>query len=278
MEMDKAIRSYKGGTAIITGAASGIGCALAEELVRRGCEVVLADLQVEVAEEVAERIRTAGGKAQAARLDVTDHESLERLVRTTAERTGRLDYMFNNAGISHGMGAGAQHYTVEDWRHVVDVNLFGVINGVQAAYKLMIEQGFGHIVNTSSMAGLVPSPGTTSYVTTKHAIVGLSTTLRAEAAQLGVRVSVLCPGVIRTPFIEGGKYGRKIFDLSQEQYRDMWEKRKPMAPEEFARRALDAVAKNRAIIIVPSFWKMFWWDNHIFYKSSHFFSFCMLSQ
>ena len=109
------------------------------------------------------------------------------------------------------------------------------------------------------MAGLVPSPGTTSYVTTKHAIVGLSTTLRAEAAQLGVRVSVLCPGVIRTPFIEGGKYGRKIFDLSQEQYRDMWEKRKPMAPEEFARRALDAVAKNRAIIIVPSFWKMFWW-------------------
>jgi short-subunit dehydrogenase len=157
------------------------------------------------------------------------------------------------------MGAGARHYCIEDWQHVINVNLLGVINGVQAAYETMIKQGFGHIVNTSSMAGLVPSPGTTSYVTTKHAIVGLSNNLRAEAAPLGVRVSVLCPGVIRTPLMEGGKYGRKIFDMTQEQYQEMWEKRKPMSPDDFARKAVAAIAKNRAIIVIPSLWNIFWW-------------------
>lgn len=259
MATQKEIRVYKDATAIITGGASGIGRALAEALAARGCEVVLADLQVDVAEECAAKIRAAGGKAQAAKLDVTDYAAFEKLTQETVERTGRLDYMFNNAGISHGMGAGAIHYKIEDWRHVVEVNLLGVINGVQAAYRLMARQGFGHIVNTSSMAGLVPSPGTTSYVTTKHAIVGLSNNLRAEAAPLGVRVSVLCPGVIRTPLIQGGKYGRKVVEMSAEQYRDMWEKHKPMAPEDFAEKALGAIAKNRAIIVIPGFWKLFWW-------------------
>jgi NAD(P)-dependent dehydrogenase (short-subunit alcohol dehydrogenase family) len=259
MTAETAIRVYKDATAIITGGASGIGRALAEALAARGCEVVLADLQLEAAEELASKIRKSGGKAQAAQLDVTDYLATERLVQETVSRTGRLDYMFNNAGISHGMGAGAEHYEIEDWRHVVEVNLLGVVNGVQAVYKLMIKQGFGHIVNTASVAGLMPSPGTTSYVTTKHAIVGLSNNLRAEAAQLGVRVSVLCPGVIRTPLIEGGKYGRKIGELSKQQYHDMWENKRPMAPDAFANKALAAIAKNRAIIVVPAFWKLFWW-------------------
>ncbi|MCX5214366.1 SDR family oxidoreductase [Kitasatospora sp. NBC_00240] len=254
-----AIRIYKDATAIITGGASGIGRALAEDLAARGCEVVLADLQLEQAEEAAARIRAAGGKATAARLDVTDHTEFARLVKDTVARTGRLDYLFNNAGISHGMGAGARHYRIEDWRRVIDVNLGGTVNGVQAAYNVMIDQGFGHIVNTASMAGLVPSPGTTSYVTTKHAVVGLSHNLRAEAAQLGVRVSVLCPGVIRTPFIEGGTYGREVEGVTGEQSKEMWEEKKPISPEEFAKKALDAVAKNQGIIIVPGFWKLFWW-------------------
>ncbi|MFI6847340.1 SDR family NAD(P)-dependent oxidoreductase [Kitasatospora sp. NPDC050467] len=254
-----AIRIYKDATAIITGGASGIGRALAEDLAARGCEVVLADLQLEQAEETAARIRAAGGKATAARLDVTDHAEFARLVKDTVARTGRLDYLFNNAGISHGMGAGARHYRIEDWRRVIDVNLGGTVNGVQAAYNVMIDQGFGHIVNTASMAGLVPSPGTTSYVTTKHAVVGLSHNLRAEAAQLGVRVSVLCPGVIRTPFIEGGAYGREVEGVTGEQTKEMWEEKKPISPEEFAKKALDAVAKNQGVIIVPGFWKLFWW-------------------
>ncbi|MGJ7907998.1 SDR family NAD(P)-dependent oxidoreductase [Actinopolyspora sp. H202] len=259
MTTPTAIRTYRDATAIVTGAASGIGRALAENLTAQGCEVVLADLQLEEAETTAAALRAVGGKATAVRLDVTDHTAFEQLVNDTVARTGRLDYLFNNAGISHGMGAGARHYRLEDWRRIIDVNLGGVVNGVQSTYNLMIDQGFGHIVNTASMAGLVPSVGTTSYVTTKHAVVGLSHNLRAEAAQLGVRVSVLCPGVVRTPLIDGGRYGRRIEGVTSEMTREMWERQKPISAEEFAKKALGAVAKNKGIVVVPAFWKLFWW-------------------
>jgi NAD(P)-dependent dehydrogenase (short-subunit alcohol dehydrogenase family) len=258
---NKTLRVFDNGTAIVTGGASGIGRALAEELVKRGCEVVLADLQIELAEEVASEIRVAGGKGEALELDVTDFPAVECLLQETVERTGRLDYMFNNAGI--GIGGDVSLHSIEDWDRIVDVNLRGVINGVQAAYQIMLSQGFGHIVNTASMAGLMPSPGTVSYASTKYAVVGLSKSLRPEAALAGIRVSVLCPGVIRTPILEGGKYGKALVEISPEQLRDMWERLKPMPPNIFARKALDAVAKNKAIIIIPSWWKLFWWIDRL---------------
>ena len=95
----------------------------------------------------------------------------------------------------------------------------------------MIAQGFGHIINTASMAGLLPGPGNVAYTTTKHAVVGLSKSLRAEAAQVGVRVSVLCPGLIRTPILEGGKYGKMLMDIPPEKVRPLWEKLKPIPPD-----------------------------------------------
>jgi NAD(P)-dependent dehydrogenase (short-subunit alcohol dehydrogenase family) len=251
------LRVFDKATSVVTGAASGIGQALAEELAKRGSEVVLADLQIELADEVASAMRAAGGKARACKLDVSDFSAAESLLRETVERTGRLDYMFNNAGI--GIGGPVHLHRIEDWNRIVDVNLRGVIHGVQAAYPIMLNQGFGHIVNTASMAGLHPTPGVVSYGTTKHAVVGLSTSLRAEAAWAGIRVSVLCPGVIRTPILGGGKYGKMLMDISLEHQRLMWEKFKPMPPQIFAGKALDAVAKNKAIIIKPSWWKVFWW-------------------
>jgi NAD(P)-dependent dehydrogenase (short-subunit alcohol dehydrogenase family) len=252
---------FEGAVAIITGGASGIGAALAGELARRGSEVVLADLQQELAEEVAAEIRKTGGKARAIRLNVADFPAVKDLVQETVQRTGRLDYMFNNAGI--GIGGPVHLHRIEDWNRIIDVNLRGVIHGVQAAYPIMLDQGFGHIVNTASMAGLQPAPGVVSYGTTKHAVVGLSKSLRVEAAMAGIRVSVLCPGVIRTPILEGGKYGKILVDFSPEQQREMWEKLKPMPPEIFASRALDAIGRNRAIIIIPSWWKLFWWINRL---------------
>jgi NAD(P)-dependent dehydrogenase (short-subunit alcohol dehydrogenase family) len=261
MKSKKEIRVFKDATAIITGGASGIGCALACELSRRGAEVVLADLQIEKAQEVASQIQAAGGRAKAVKLDVTDFPAMELLVRKTAESSGRLDYIFNNAGIA--IGCTANHYNIEDWNKIIDINLRGVVNGIQAAYKIMIEQGFGHIVNTASMAGLMPNPVNVAYAATKHAVVGLSQSLRAEAALLGIRVSVLCPGVIRTPILEGGKYGKIIMNISDEKLRDMWEKLKPMPPDIFAPKVLNAIAKNKAIIIVPSRWKLIWWLNRL---------------
>ncbi len=109
MQEDKVIRIYDGATAIITGGASGIGQAIAEELARRGCEVVLADLQFELAQEVAVGIKTAGGKATAVQLDVTDYPAVEQVIRDTVARTGRLDYMFNNAGIYYRRHQSIQH-------------------------------------------------------------------------------------------------------------------------------------------------------------------------
>jgi NAD(P)-dependent dehydrogenase (short-subunit alcohol dehydrogenase family) len=263
MASDKTLRVFHGATAIVTGGASGIGRAVAEELARRGCEVVVADLQVELAEEVALKIQIAGGKAEAAKVDVVDFPALEQLVKVTAKRTGRLDFIFNNAGI--GIGGSVDLYGIEDWNYIVDVNLRGVINGVQAAYPIMLQQGFGHIVNTASMAGLMPGPGAVSYTMTKHGVVSLSTSLRAEAAHLGIRVSVVCPGVIRTPILEGGgRYGKMLVAVPPEQMRRMWERLKPMPPHIFAERVLNAVAKNRAIIIFPSWWKVYWWINRFF--------------
>jgi NAD(P)-dependent dehydrogenase (short-subunit alcohol dehydrogenase family) len=261
MQSNKAIRIFSGATAIVTGGASGIGRALAEELAKRGGELILADLQIDLAEKVASEIQASGGRAKAVKVDVTDFLAMERLVHDAIERTGRLDYLFNNAGIA--IGGPVHLYGIEDWNQIIDVNLRGVINGIQAAYKMMIAQGFGHIVNTASMAGLLSGPGNVAYITTKHAVVGLSESLRAEAAQMGVRVSVLCPGVIRTPILDGGKYGKMLIDIPSEKMRPLWEKLKPMSPNLFAKKVLRSVAKNRAIIIVPSWWKRYWWINRL---------------
>ncbi len=206
---NKNIRVFKDAVAIITGGASGIGRALAEELAQRGCEVVLADRQIELSEEVAANINASGGKAIATKLDVSYFPAFDQLVQETVNRAGRLDYIFNNAGI--GIGGSANLHSIEDWNQIIDVNLRGVVNGVQAAYKVMLAQGFGHIINTASLAGITPAPGAVAYATTKYAVVGLSTSLRAEAAPLGIRVSVFCPGYIRTPILDGGgKYGKML--------------------------------------------------------------------
>jgi NAD(P)-dependent dehydrogenase (short-subunit alcohol dehydrogenase family) len=265
MKTDKKIRIFDGATAVITGGASGIGRALAEALAALGCHVMLADLQIELAEEVAASIHASGGKATAVKLDVTSFTDMADLLRETVKQTGRLDYIFNNAGI--GIDGTADYHEIEDWNRIIDINLRGVVNGVQAAYPIMIKQGFGHIVNTASIAGLMPSPGLVSYATTKHAVVGLSNSLRGEAAQFGIRVSVLCPGFIRTAILDrGGKYGRVLVERSPEQQQrlmEMFEKYKPMEPSLFAKKALGEIAKNRATIIIPSWYHLFWWIHRL---------------
>jgi NAD(P)-dependent dehydrogenase (short-subunit alcohol dehydrogenase family) len=261
MSGEHSLRTYGGAVAIITGGASGIGRALGEALARKGAEVVLADRQVELAEQVAAGIRAAGGKASAAALDVTDFGAMDRLVQETWNGRGRLDYFFNNAGI--GIGGEVRDYQVEDWHRLFAVNISGVANGVQAAYPVMVRQGFGHIVNTASMAGLMPTPMTVAYGAAKHAVVGLSTSLRIEGEGLGVRVSVICPGVIRTPILDGGKYGKMLTKLPPEVQRQNWERLRPMDPNVFAERVLRAVARNQAIIIVPGWWKLIWWLNRL---------------
>jgi NAD(P)-dependent dehydrogenase (short-subunit alcohol dehydrogenase family) len=258
MKSDQALRTFDGAVAIITGGASGIGQALGEALARRGAEVILADVQKERALTVAADIRANGAKATAAEVDVTDFDAMNRLIEATVRTHGRLDYLFNNAGI--GISGEVRHYQIEDWYRIFDVHLRGVANGVQAAYPVMLRQGYGHIVNTASVAGLVPFPWTVNYSAAKHAVVGLSLALRVEAAAAGVRVSVVCPGVVRTPILDsGGKFGKVLPPLSPEGQRAQFERLRPMDPMKFADRVLRAVARNRAIIVVPAWWKAVWW-------------------
>src|ERR671915_112136 len=187
-------------TAIVTGGASGIGRAIAAALVARGVNVTVADLNGAGAEQVAAELSAGGaGQAAAAKLDVTNADAVAALYRSIRDEHGSLDYVFNNAGIA--IGGLAEELTLDHWNKAIDVNLKGVVHGVHAAYPIMLAQGAGHIVNTASLAGLVPMPMGIPYTATKHAVVGLSLGLRAEAASRGVKVSVVCPGFVDTPLL-----------------------------------------------------------------------------
>jgi NAD(P)-dependent dehydrogenase (short-subunit alcohol dehydrogenase family) len=244
--------------AFITGGASGIGAAFASVLAKQGTAVVLADRQLGLAEEIAAAIVQDGGQASAVELDVRDAAQFQRVVDETVARTGRIDYFFNNAGI--GVGGEIARYSLADWYDVFDVNLRGVVHGIQAVYPLMCKQGSGHIINTASMAGLLPTGEAASYAATKHAVVGLSKALRIEAKEHGVRVSALCPGVIRTPILTTGKYGRlNMRPGAEKKVMELWERMRPMDVDVFARKALRAVERNKLIIIFPFRWKVLWW-------------------
>jgi NAD(P)-dependent dehydrogenase (short-subunit alcohol dehydrogenase family) len=158
-----------------------------------------------------------------------------------------------------GVGGEARDFDIADWNDVIDVNLRGVVHGILAAYPLMIAQGFGHIVNTASVAGLSPAPMQISYTATKYAVVGLSRALRLEAKQYGVKVSVLCPGLVRTPILRGGRYGRFKPGLDPAMMAERLEKLGPIEPALLARRVRRAVERNRAIIVEPKLWRLFWY-------------------
>lgn len=235
--------------AIVTGGASGIGAALARELARRGAIVTLADVNAGQLKKTTTAIINDGGKANAVTLDVTDFEAVKKLVNDTVSEHGRLDYLFNNAGIV--VIAEARDYDYDDWRRIIDVDLYGPVNGVAVAYPVMIKQGFGHIVNTASLAGLMPCEPFCSYSAAKHGLVGLSLTLRMEGADLGVKVSVVCPGLIQTPI-----FNSRTIRIDREELLKTAPKALP--PEKCARVILRGVERNKPIIVVTAMAKIAW--------------------
>ena len=198
---------FLGRSAIVTGGGSGIGAAIGRALVEAGAHVTLGDIDLPAAERVAAELTTVGpGMARAVHLDVTDAAAVQGVVDQVAEDHGRLDLMFNNAGIT--FGGETELLTLDHWNAVIDVNIRGVVHGVAAAYPLMVRQGGGHIVNTASMGGLMAAGLITSYVMSKHAVVGLSLALRSEAAAKGVGVTAICPSAVETPILEKGAIGQ----------------------------------------------------------------------
>ncbi len=240
-------------TAIVTGGASGIGRALCDRLAAAGANVVVADLDIAGARGIAAAIQIRGGRAEAVQADVSQAADVERLVTAVATSHGRLDYMFNNAAVA--IVGELRDGNVEDFRRVVDVNLFGVVHGTMAAYRVMLRQRFGHIVNVSSMTGLMPTPILTAYSTTKWAIVGFSTALRAEAAALGVKVSVACPGLVRTDIGERNVY----WNVRKEDHLAQLPLRWAIEPAQAANSILRGVARNQEIIVFPFSVRVAWW-------------------
>jgi NAD(P)-dependent dehydrogenase (short-subunit alcohol dehydrogenase family) len=238
--------------AIVTGGASGIGEALCLELARRGTRVIVADIDGAGARRVAAAIAQASGQASACTVDVTREPDVRQLIEQTVAMHGRLDYLFNNAGIV--IEGDARDLTVDHWRRVLDVDLYGVLYGMLAAYPIMARQGFGHIVNTASAVAFFPDPGNAPYCTAKHALIGLSLSLRLEGADLGVRVSAACPGYVRTNISKNASVVNMparpaMHDQARGQAAGS---RRVLTADQAARVILDGVARNKPVILFPA--------------------------
>lgn len=245
-------RAFSGKAVFITGAASGIGLGLAAGLAAAGARVRLSDIDGPACETAAAGLRATGHDAAAAQLDVRDADAFESAFESAWRDMGRVDLLFNNAGI--GAAADARDMTPALWRRVVDINLIGVMNGCQAAWRRMADDGGGQVVNIASAFGLLPGPLYAAYSATKHGVVGLSRSLRAEGRALGIGVTAVCPGFIRTRILDNA--------LMVGVDRDTAEAAVPfrfISVEAAVGRILNGVARNRALVVFPWEMRLLWW-------------------
>jgi NAD(P)-dependent dehydrogenase (short-subunit alcohol dehydrogenase family) len=262
------MRRFENAVAIVTGGGMGLGEALCEELGRRGATVVVADIDGDAAAQVAGRLEQSGAPARAVPVDVANEAEVAELIEGTVAEHRRLDYMINNAGIA--IGGDSRDLSMQQWRRVLDVDLLGVLYGTVHAYRVMARQGHGHIVNISSLSGLVPQPGNAAYCTSKHGIVGLSLSLRAEGADLGVKVSAACPGDMKTKIYDN----MVVVNMPREQVATLSRRTHYLMPqmsaEAAARAILRGVARDRPLIVFPTvvqvIWHLYRWFPGLFYR------------
>jgi NAD(P)-dependent dehydrogenase (short-subunit alcohol dehydrogenase family) len=252
---------WKGASVFMTGGGSGIGGALSLELTRRGAIVMVTDRDKASAERVA---AACGGEARSMVLDVRDAGAVKAAIEGFASERGRLDYLFNNAGV--GVGGETHELSLGHWEYALDVNVRGVIHGVQTAYPLMVAQRSGHIVNVASLAGLMPAPLLTPYAMTKHAVVGLSQSLRAEGAAHGVRITALCPAAIETPIIDSKNPShlppvQSDLDVRRHLTRLAG---KPYPLAAMVKEALAGIERNRGLIVIPRRARVLWRAGRVF--------------
>ncbi|MEY8883450.1 SDR family NAD(P)-dependent oxidoreductase [Donghicola sp. XS_ASV15] len=216
---------FTGKTAIVTGAASGIGYAIAKQLADSGATVVVADLKEDKANAAAKEIsETAFGFAA----DVSDESSVQGLVKFAVDQTGRLDFLVNNAGIG-GASASVGEYPTDSWRQVIDVNLNGVFYGMRYAIPALKESGGGAIVNIASILGSVGIENSSAYVAAKHGVIGLTKSAALEHAVDNIRVTAVGPGFIHTPLVD-----QTLDDATQTALAEKHAQKRLGTPEEVA--------------------------------------------
>ncbi len=257
------MKEWRNKIVIITGGGSGIGRAFAKGVSSKGANVFIADINIKAANKTVE---DCGENAYAIELDVRDSNAFHQCVDIVLEKFGRIDCFFNNAGI--GVSGEVEEIPLKVWNRVIDINIRGIVNGIESVYPIMVKQGYGTIVNTASLAGLCPSPLLTPYSMTKHAIVGLSKSLRIEASAKGVQVNVICPAAIETPLIDADNptdlppipwkpdVRRFLSKLSG----------KPYPADKMVEEVFIALKKNVGIIVLPSRAKKIWKLGRLFPK------------
>ncbi|EAR01786.1 SDR family NAD(P)-dependent oxidoreductase [Maribacter sp. HTCC2170] len=187
---------------VITGAGSGIGAATASLFAAQGAKVIVADLNMERAQDVVGRIKKAGGTSLAFKTNVTKFDEIEVLISKTIKEYSRLDVMVNNAGIGGENQKKTADHTHEDWHNVIAVNQTGVFYCMQVALRQMMKQGYGNIVNVASLAGLKPSGYNLSYSASKYAVVGMTKSAALEYGRKNIRINAVCPGYTNSALLK----------------------------------------------------------------------------
>jgi len=243
---------------IVTGGASGIGREICLYLSKKDTTIIIVDINLDMAEKTAKEVEKLGANCIVKSVDVANQDAIEKLVKEIKETYSKIDLIINNAGV--GLDGEFKDMTIDHWKRIIDINLWGVIYGTYAVYNIMIQQGYGQIVNVASLAGLIPGGLMTSYVATKHAVVGFTLSLRAEAYQYGIKVNALCPGFIETPIHNNTL---KVSNYLEDKKNQRNKKRFPTA-KDCINEMMRGIEKNKAIIISPGTHKIFWWINRLF--------------
>ncbi len=252
------VRDLRGRTALVTGAASGIGRATALELARRGADLALCDLDAERLEQTASEARALGREVLARRVDVAQPEAMADFAREVHQGVEAVDLLVNNAGVA--IAGGCLDTTLADWDWIIGVNLRGVVLGCHHFVPPMVRRARGgHVVIVSSAAGFAANEALVAYCTTKFAVLGLAEALAEELGRHGIGVTALCPGLIDTPITRAarlrGPYDNpEVRDRMVEGYR-----RRGYGPERVARNLLRAVERGRVVApISPEAWALYW--------------------
>ena len=249
------MREFVGKAAFVTGGASGIGLALGHAFAEAGCKVMLADIEKTALDAALASLSGVGPEIRGIVCDVADPASVDAAAEATFSAFGKVHILCNNAGV--GARGGIDHIALDNWRWVLDINLMGVVNGVRAFLPHMRAHGEGgHIVNTASIAGMVNSrQGFAPYPATKFAVVGMSEGLAKEVKPLGIGVSILCPGFVRTNILESARnrpehYGPGTpIDTAHPLYARFAEQvRTGMDPAEVARRVMAAIRNDELYV------------------------------
>jgi NAD(P)-dependent dehydrogenase (short-subunit alcohol dehydrogenase family) len=252
------VRSLAGKTALVTGAASGIGREIALALARRGADLALCDLNEAGLAETEAAARALGREVLARRVDVASAEAMRAFADAVHERTPAVDLLVNNAGVA--LAARVLETSLEDWQWIVGVNVFGVVHGCHFFLPAMVKRGAGgHVVIVASAAGFAAGEPLAAYCTTKFAVLGLAESLAGELRPHRIGVTAVCPGLIDTPITRSAKL-RGVYDDPEVRER-MVEgyRRRGYGPERVARNVLKAIGRGRLVApISPEAWVLYY--------------------